>query len=211
VTHSRKILSQAGTSLADVYDVEGSIVGLENLDVTEIKGVHDLGPQIHSERLLSFNLIADSTALAQNLTWDVVLGAIPDSINRILSIIVVSGNGARVSHCQISITDPAGVDHPVWIWTASDIVSNIRWQELTGTIVTAHALRPTPGATGSTPTIISRMGNEAALPTLSFRGLTTGFGAGTVRTRALILIARPDRGAPAAGEPSSHGLPIPSW
>jgi len=211
MSHSRKILSQAGVSLADVYDVEGSVVGLENLDVSDIKGVHDLGPQIHSERLQVFNLIADSTAVAQNVTWNIELGAFPDSINRLLSVFVMADTAARTAHCAISIRDPLSlIDHVIWAWqSVVDIEANLLWAA--PTVGTQVGLRVLAGPRGDVPTLIARTGASAAMPTLFFRGLSLGFGAGTVRVRALIQIARPDEGNPAPGAPSSHGLPIPSW
>lgn len=212
MSHSRKILSQAGVSLADVYDIEGSVVGLEELDVTGIKGVHDLGPQIHSERLNVFGLTADSTALAQDTNWDVELGAFPDSINRILSITAVADVSGRVNHCVVSINDPqSNADHPIWIWdNTDDASSQMRWND-GGGVATVFALRPIQNLLGGAPTLLARTGASAAMPSLFFRGRTASFGAGTVQVQALIQVIRPDAGAPPPGAPSSHGLPIPSW
>ena len=213
MSHSRKILSQAGVSLADVYDVEGSVVGLENLDVSDIKGVHDLGPQIHSERLIVFNLIADSTALAQNVDWDVELAGFPDSINRLLSISVVVDVGARVNLCSLAIREPDTLaDHLIWIWDSSDdLETNVRWSNTGGTVANILALRPITNVLGGAPTMIGRTGTTQAMPSLFFRGRTLGFGAGTVQAQCLIQVMRPDVGNPAPGAPSSHGLPLPSW
>jgi len=211
VSHSRKILSQAGTSLADVYDVEGSVVGLENLDVSDIKGVHDLGPQIHSERLLVFSLLADSTAINQSTAFDIELGAFPDSINRVLSVFVLADVTGGFSFCSVAIRDSGSlVDHIIWAWdSVDDLESQVRWAE--PAVGTHIALRPTALVAGGLPTIIARTGASRTMPSLFFRGQTLAFGAGTVRARAQIQVARPDRGAPAPGAPSSHGLPIPSW
>jgi len=212
MSHSRKILSQAGTSLADVYDVEGSVVGLENLDVTDVKGVHELGGQIHSERLNMFGLLAATGTLAQNTTWAIVLGGFPDSVNRLLGVFVHADTPARVTHCSLAIRDPGTlVDHIIWMWdSVTDLESNVLWA---GPAVTTQiALRTIePNVAGGAPTLIARMGASRVMPDLVFRGLTAGFGAGLVNTRCEILVARPDRGNPGPGEPSSHGLPIPGW
>jgi len=212
MTHTRKILSQAGISLADIYDVEGSVVGLEELDVSDIKGVQDLGPVIHSERLNTFHLIADSGAILQNATWNVELGAFPDSVNRILSIFVLANIAARTSYCSVAIHDPnTVVDHPIWVWdTTDDVESQIRW-ELGAGPQTFFALRPSHDVAGGAPNLLVRTGARWQMPSLFFRGVASGFGAGTVQVRALIQVARPDHGAPPPGAPSSHGLPIPSW
>jgi len=212
VTHSRKILSQAGVSLADIYDVEGSIVGLEELDVTDIKGVHELGGTIHSERLVVFHLIADSTAISQSSNWEVSLGGFPDSINRVLSIFVIADGSAEVQNCSIAIRDPlSGIDHIIWAWDVlDDIEKRVRWDDGGGTGADT-ALVPLGTAFGGAPNIIARTGAQASMPTLVFHGATQAFGAGDVTTKALISVCRPDHGNPAPGEPSSHGLPIPGW
>jgi len=211
VSHSRKILSQAGVSLADVYDIEGSVVGLEELDVENIKGVHELGAQIHSERLLVFGLDANSGLVAQSTNWSISLGGFPDSINRILSICFIADTAARVDFCNLNILDGGSLQgHPIAAWDSNvDVEQQVRW--LNPTIATETLLMPTRQIAGGLPTILARTGASEVMPTLEFRGRTLGFGAGTVRTRALIQVARPDRGNPAPGEPSSHGLPIPSW
>ncbi len=207
--HTRKVLSQAGVSLADIYDVEGSIVGIDALDVEDIKGVHDLGPLIHSERLQTFMLRADSTAVAASTVWNISLAAIPDSINRLLSISVFADVGARVDHCQCSIGDPeSGLDHVIWAWdSAVDSVINLR--EF-GAVV--NLLRPVTVLSGGLPNLLTRTGASGTrMPNLIFRGVSTAFGAGTVRAQAMMQICRPDPGAPTPGEPSSFGLPLPSW
>ena len=43
-----KILSQAGISLADLYNVEGSIAGIEQLDTRELPIVHEMSGTIFS-------------------------------------------------------------------------------------------------------------------------------------------------------------------
>ena len=209
MTHSRKILSQAGTSLADVYDVEGSVVGLEELDVAEIKGVHDLGPTIHSERLRTFLLRADTTLINQSTVWNVTLGALPDSINRLLSIAVIADTAAVIDHCQVSIGDPdSGLDHVIWAWD-NLVDAEITLREFAATV---FLLRPVSQLAGGAPNLLSRTGaGGGAMPNLIFRGITLAFGAGTVRAQAMIQVCRPDRGAPSPGEPSSFGLPIPGW
>jgi len=214
MSHSRKILSQAGTALADIYDVEGSVVGLENLDVGDIKGVHDLGPTIHSERLNVFGLIADSGATAQNASFNVELGAFPDSVNRVLSVAVAVDTAARLGNCSVHVHDTAtgGGDMPIWIWdSVLDGIANLRIVRPGIAVATLVALVPVSLVAGGLPTILARTGAASQMPSLFFRGATLGFGAGNVTARAFIQVARPDRGAPGAGEPSSHGLPIPSW
>ena len=209
MTHSRKILSQAGTSLADVYDVEGSVVGLEQLDVGDIKGVHDLGPTIHSERLQAFVIRMTTGAIAQNLTFDVMAGGMPDSINRVLGVFVLSDTPARLDFAQVGILGQGTQGEiPMWSWdSANDVELNVRLTVI-GVVANRTAYQP---PNPFVPQLLLRIGDPKLMPELSFRGQTLGFGGGTVTVQALVMIARPDPGAPAPGHPSSHGLPIPSW
>jgi len=211
VSHSRKILSQAGTSLADVYDIEGSIVGLEDLDVNEIKGVHDLGPQIHSERLQTFLVLATSGAVAQSVGWNITTAGFPDSINRLLAVTVLSSVTARVSHCSVAIQDvESGREIPIWAWDETpDSEQLVQWSLDGAAVATFINLRST--AALSIPQLLTRTGVSNAMPALIFRGLTNAFGAGNVQVRVVYQLARPNSGNPPAGEPSSHGLPIPGW
>jgi len=207
---TQKVQGQAGISLADVYDVVGSIAGVEEIDVRSIKGVHDLGPQIHSERLNAFQLIADTGNVNQSTAWNVELGGFPDSINRLLSISVLTDTVARADFASIAIVDPdSGIDHIIWAWdSANDVESSVRWASPTvGTNFLLVSTRQILGV----PTLIARTGAAWRMPTLNFRGSSAAFGAGTVRLRALMQIIRPDPGNPAPGHPSSFGLPIPGW
>lgn len=208
---SRKILSQAGTSLADVYEIEGSIAGLEQLDVEDIKGVHDLGPQIHSERLLSFLVLGATANHLQDVTFEVITAGIPDSTNRLLGLSVISNKAARLDHASVVIQDPdTGRELPIWIWdTADDRERQITWS-LDGAAV-AVFFELSSLATPNIPQLLTRIGPSGAMPQLILRGLTAGFGAGNVTTRVIYHLARPNTGNPPAGEASSHGLPIPSW
>ncbi len=212
MAHTRKVLSQAGISLADIYRVEGSIVGIDALDVEDIKGVHELGATILAERLIAFDLIMDSTAVAASTAWNISLAgtSFPDSINRVLSIAVIADTAARVDFCSVQIGNPGtGVDHIIWSWdTAVDQEKNVRWGA--PAVGTQILLQPIGNLNGS-PNLIARTGAVGRMPNLVFRGISSAFGAGTVQARALVMVIRPDRGAPTPGTPSSHGLPLPSW
>lgn len=209
---SRKILSQAGQSLADVYDIEGSVVGLERLDVSEIQGVHDIGPQIHSERLNAFHRRITSSAELQNQSINSSLSGIPDCVNRILSVSMIADAASRISFASIAIADPSSaVEHIIWAWDdVNDVEGPVRWDDGTGATVVS-LLRATHGPSGANPNLLLRTGASWRMPILILRALTSAFGAGTVTLTAGIQLARPDRSQPTAGEPSSHGLPIPGW
>jgi len=208
---SRRVLSQAGVSLADVYDVEGSIAGIDRLDINEIKGVHELGAQIHSERLKAFIVQSSSGAVAQSTTWGLTIGGFPDSINRLLAVTVIANNAARVDHCSIAIQEQGNSrEIPVWAWdTADDAEKQVEWS-IDGAAAATQFYLAVIGIP-QVPELLTRLGDDGQMPQLIFRGETGAFGAGNVTTRALFHVARPNTGNPPPGEPSSHGLPIPGW
>ncbi len=208
MTHSRKILSQAGTSVADIYDIEGSVVGLESLDVGDIKGVHEMGGTIHSERLQSFIVAVGPGDILQTITWGSTAGGIPDSINRFLGLCVVVDVAARITNATVSIRDAAGQELPIWNWDVTNDVENTILIARPGAGVTAEF--NLVGKFDHSIELLTR-GQTPLMPDIVFRGISETFGAGNVNPLCLFHLARPNSGAPPAGEPSSHGLPIPGW
>lgn len=206
-----KVLSQAGISLADVYDIEGSIAGTDELLSKEVSLVHEMGGQIHSERLLSFDINMAPAAQSQSAAFAVTAGGIPDSINRILGVQVSAANleGGRLSHASLALVFSTGQEVPIWWWdSAIDSEFNIRFDRLGAGVANRVGFQP---SFAFPQQLITRVGDAGLMPDIIFRGVTLAFGAGTIVPAALLVLLRPDRGAPAPGAASSHGLPIPSW
>jgi len=199
-----KILSKSGDSLADVYDVQGSIAGIDNLESKEVQLVHEMGATIFSERLSSSMVAISSGAVDQSLEWDVSVGFNQNS--RVLGIAVVSSNEGRLTNATVSIRSGVSIDNmevPIWAWDAG------------GGVVAARVL--VGGSLTNRNLLISEMvpivpnflvGPDSPRPAdiLQFRGGTTAFGAGAVTTQLLVYLAFPQTGGL-----SSRGLPIPSW
>ena len=201
-----KILSQAGNSLADVYDVEGSIAGIDQLDTRDLPIVHEMGHTVMSERMSGEIVRLSTGALAQNTAFDVILTSPPVGIYRVQNFQVIADVAARTSFCQISLRDvTTGREVPFMIWaSADDVDSSVRIVENGAAVSTQTALRPsfphiplTATGTGQP----RRVGQEIA-----FRGSTSGFGAGVVTIIALISLVSAE--VPGV---SSRGLPVPSW
>jgi len=205
-----KVLGQSGVSLADSYDVEGSIAGVDELLTKDVNLVHEMGATMQSERLQSFIVLGTSGALNQSTAWAVAIGGFPDSINRILAITVIATESARVTAASVAIEDVPGTrEIPIWTWDiTNDLEVVCRW-DLGAGVLQDTQLRPAGGV--QLPSLVMRLGVSKDMPVLIFRGTTEAFGAGTVTVDAVALIARPNTGNPAAGEPSGHGLPLPSW
>lgn len=209
-----KVLAQAGISLADVYDVEGSIVGVQELEAHEVKAVHELGGQIHSERLQAFVILLTTGPILQTITFDVVAGGIPDSINRVLSVFVFSDVSSRTNFVQVGISGQGVAGEvPMFAWdSGADTEQTTRLS--IGGAAAANVIGKRllgQGTTNFTPQLLMRTGANKLMPDLVMRGASNTFGAGNVTISALVLIARPDEGNPPPGAPSSFGLPIPSW
>lgn len=207
-----KILGQAGVSLADAYDVEGSIAGVEELDADSVKTVHEMGATIHSERLGGAIRRATSGAQLQNVAFDHAIIDLPGVPYRILGVsaLVISGVSGRIAHYQISLrNEAAGREMPIFVWDGGfDQEPSVRIQDNNNPAASIPLLRPTSHAFNSMPNLmIAGQNQPQVLDRIQVRGLTSGFGAGTVDVALLVYIAFSDLGTSI----SSYGLPIPGW
>jgi len=207
-----KILSQAGVSLADVYDVEGSIVGVDELITREVHLQHEMGAQIFSERLRGFIIKLEPGAIAQNTSFSVGITKIPDSPNRLIGVQCVATN-ARISNIALYVSDISAIAREILVWSwdvVNDQNSTQRWSDDGGAVGSVNMLRSTAPNYGL-PLLITRTGDSGQMPELNVRGTTAGFGAGTVTPVILCMMIRANPQAPVPGDPRSHGLPVPSW
>jgi len=212
-----KILSQAGVSMADSYEVEGSIVGVDNLDANNVSLVENMSSRVFSERMSSHLLRISSGSLAQNSAWDIVASPFPDCPCRITNIVFIALTASRISMADLMIADPnSDVEMPIATWASGAVTTGgsadseapIRFDDDSAGAGTVSLLRQT---LPMFPQLVVRMGSAPGMPVLKFRGLTSGFGAGTVEVLCYVSHCRPNVLTPAAGHPSSHGLAIPSW
>lgn len=203
-----KILSQAGITLADTYNVEGSIAGIDQLESRELHIMHEMGGTVFSERFRTTIRREESGNTLQNTDIDLVTTTLPVTITRLLGIQVVTDNGVRIANCVVSLRDPrdaGGSEIPIWVYDGATF-DTIRVME-DGTIVTREILAPVPGSV-ALPVFCG--GSDTPSPDvvseLALRGRTTGFGAGTAILRVLYFVA-----FTFTPSVSSRGLPIPSW
>ena len=203
-----KILSQAGNSLADVYDVEGSIAGIEQLETRELPIVHEMGSTVFSERLGGEIVRLATGDLLQSAAFDVILTSPPTGIWRVLGLIVLSDTTGRVDRAQVSLRDPGtGREMPIFVWQATPdielairIVENNQAVTSMGTLRTVQTQVPNLAIAEGQP---RRVGEE-----IVFRGSATAFGAGTVELIALLYLGVTEL---TQGAISSRGLPVPGW
>jgi len=205
-----KVLAQAGDSLADVYDVVGSVAGVEELVSSDVHLSHEMGSAIFSERMGGAITPIATGNVAQSTTFDITIAIEPPGPARILGAMVVANAGGRVSIAALSVAtiDP-GIeqDFPFWAWqstVAGDVERSVRMQIQGAAVANSIQLQPGPGV--QTPLMLIGRTQRNPVPTLRLRGSTLAFGAGTVRIEAFVYFALAFDQAV-----SSRGLPIPSW
>lgn len=207
-----KILTQSGASLADIYNVQGSIAGIDELVSNDVSLVHEMGAEILSERIITNMVIIATASNLQNVTFGITIPAnnIPDTVNRLLAIVVLSTASARLSICSLAIRNViTGRELPIWVWNSTDDPERAVEWSLDGAASATFVQAAAP--TDMLPYLITRTGLDRRMPDFVFRGATLGFGAGNVTTRCVLAIARGSAPNPTPGEPGGHGLPIPSW
>lgn len=204
-----KILSQAGQSLADMYDVEGSIAGIDELLTRELPIVHEMGATIFSERLRIQVWNINTGPLPQNTNFDLgILNPSQAGMGRILGVVVVCNIAAQVATASVSIDRPlaggATINEcPIWIWGGDSYPTRL---ELDTSIVQRDVLLCAPGQC-FIPNFVSgnRQGPWPMLHVM-FRGRMAGFGAGTetIWFKTMIGFFQTDG-------VSEYGTPVPSW
>ena len=120
-----KILAQAGLSLSDVYDIEGSIVGVDQLNAREVHLVHEMGGTLFSERL-SGTIRRATTSIAQSIQFNSVLTDLPAGPVRVLAVEVHTSDASRINNVAVVMRDPtagAAQDIPIWVWDEANSVT----------------------------------------------------------------------------------------
>ena len=201
-----KILSQSGNSLADTYDVEGSIAGIDELETHELPIVHEMGATVFSERFSGAIRRVTTGAIAQSTTWDLVLDNLPSGITRILAVAVYM-DAARVNEATVLLRDENGREIPIFIWDTNESRVTIRIDDNGTGVVTSNALI---NVARDVPSMLFGAGQVQRVADIAFRGTSTAFGAGTVTVTALIYVGHSAIGG-VPGNTNSRGLPVPSW
>jgi len=202
-----KVLSKSGDSLADVYDVVGSIAGIDQLHSEEISLVHEMGSTIFSERLSGAVRRATTGNLLQDVDFNVVIDTLPAGITRMSGVLVFTDNATRILRVCVSQRDVVSArDIPVWIWDGANF-QNANFEDDGAGVATHSVLTPEPG-TSLHQSLIIGTHQPQEVADVALRGRTTGFGAGNVDVTVLFLLAFTALGG---GQVSNRGLHVPSW
>lgn len=204
-----KILSQTGISLADIYNIKGSIVGVDQLLATEVQTVHEMGATIFSERLSASITRVVTGNIAQGVAFNVISGGFPTVPVRINGITVFTDTIARLDRIMVGLHDPAAGaerDMPLFVWnSAVDAEIPMQIQDDGAAVASVTLLRPLQ-ALANLPTFLIGTDQPLSIPNLVIRGTTLAFGAGTVEAVVVASVVFSQ-----IGGISSYGLPIPSW
>lgn len=199
-----KVLAQTGTSLADVYNVKGSIAGVEELISREVHLTHEMGATIFSERVGGAVVSFSTGAIAQNLASEgvTVVDLVP---TRLLGLQVFTDVASRLTRAQVSLTPdpPAETEIPIWYWETGDPEKALDVM-VAGSVANLIVLEPV--MTPLLPNMLFGASQPRTVPNITLRVLTAGFGAGTVTTRCIVYF-----GFAISRAVNSHGLPVPSW
>jgi len=208
------ILGRPGFSLADVYEIEGSSVGVDDLQTKEVHLVHELGGQIVGERLRTFLHHFESADNLQSVAFDVADGQLNDVPCRILGLCVTTDTIARLTGVQVSLesADNAFGEFPLFVWsTGNDTETAFRYSQPGASPSTEGYLSVTDANQMQAHPTLAARGEDDLMGNLVMRGDTAAFGAGTVKIHVMALIARCERIPSAPGDPKNFGLPFPSW
>jgi len=205
-----KILSKSGDSLADIYDVEGSQAGINELVSQDVNLLHEMGSTIFSERIGGLIIAIPTNAQSQSTVVSVNFSQ-TSAHTRLIAMNVIAQPTGRLNRAQVSVTSPPGApvgkstDVPIWQWdSVGDSVEDI--DVMVDAVILTDAVILRTEKPSILPLLL--MGSDSPRPinTLSLRTSTAAFGAGTVITTMLLYFAFPQLGGI-----SSRGLPIPSW
>jgi len=191
-----------------MYDVEGSIAGIEQIQTEELPIVHEMGGTLFSERYSTFIRRFVSPAVAQNTSWDVTLSDLPENYYRVIGVSVFTdGVAGEVAFCSLAMARVDGPrEIPIWIFDATnDTELRVRFSSDGAAAAQTNFLRPVT-LLETLPHLSASAGQPQSVPNIVFRGTSAAFGAGTVVATALIHVA-----FVAVAGVSSRGVPMPSW
>lgn len=198
-----KILSQSGDSLADIYDVEGSVAGIDQLETRELPIVHEMGATVFSERFSTTTRRSSTGAIAQSTAFGIVIGNLPPMPTRLLCVTVLSDDETRIADAAIVLRDP-DEEQELVVWAFDGSATVVRLVDDAQAVATFDLLH------SSLPFVQTMVGGGEQQPDMvdqiGLRGITTAFGAGDVTITAIYHLAFAFRHGL-----SSRGLPIPSW
>lgn len=202
----KRVFAKSGYSLADVYDVKGTVVGIDELLTTEVQAVHEMGGTIFSERMSAQVFRAVSGDVLQSTAYECLMDdtLLPPFPCRLHGVTVLTDTTTRLTNAAVMVRDEVrGREMPIWVW---DQTNEVTVRMVDGTLQNLLALTPI-SAFYQLPTMLTGTSQMPGVAQLVCRGTTSAFGAGDVE---VTLLAHISFAADIDGL-NSRGLPVPSW
>lgn len=207
-----KVQALGGFSLADTYEVKGSVAVIRELVSREVPLFHEMGQVIFSERLSGDIFRVSTGAIAQNINISspVDSTAFPPAPFRVVALSVFADVTARLTQVAVMVRNPNRQivpvrEVPVWIWDGATY-EPVRIVDDGGASANVEMLVPTASLV-TLPFIMVGRAQPLEVSELVMRGVTSGFGAGTVTVTLVVYFVYADHERVGG----SVGLPIPSW
>lgn len=210
--------SAGGSSLASIYDTKGTALAA-NAEIMggEIALTHDMGALLFAEayRVQVFRI--EVTGVSQSSTFGETLDDLPASPFRVMGMVVFTTVGAdSFITASLMVRDRDDqMEVPLFIWEFADGQSTVRFEPGDPFGVAGYTVLNQAPTNISQQTQYLMQGTKTnpdgtlGVSSLSLRGSTDSFGAGTVGLHANIVIASAN--APGSGALANRGLPIPGW
>jgi len=205
---AEKVLGQGGISIADILNVEGSQLEIDQIEARPINLVYELGQTIFAERLSGSIFRAATTAMDQDTNFDIITTNLPDVPTRILGIQVFTPDDpARLSHANVSMrNNDVEREIPIWVWDATNS-ERVRMQDNGAAVGDRFVFQPIPELR-LLPNMLMGTSQPETVDDIALRGRTAGFGAGTITVVAIYYVAFAEETQSGVG---SFGLPVPGW
>lgn len=187
------IQGDLGSALAQILDVRGGRVRIEDLRDTEgVSLVYDLASLAKGQLLTVATRVADTGAIAASTAWELLLQDLPVGA-RILAIDVATDDSTRIQQAGVYQTGlgAAPRDSNLWFWATGDDTGVIPAGIQIGAFVPTAQLYADANKVFLPNVFVSGVTNRSRLGQagITFAGQTIAFGAGTVRINAQITIA----------------------
>ena len=210
--------SAGGSSLSSIYDTKGSALAPSaEIMGQEIALTHDMGALLFAEAYRVQVVRLAATSISQSSNFEATTDDLPASPFRVMGFVVFSQQGSdSFVTCSLNIRDRDDqMEVPIFIWEFADGQSTVRFEPGDPFGVAGYTvLNQAPGNI-SQQTQYLMQGTKTnpdgtlGVSSLSLRGSTDSFGAGTAGIHANIVIASAN--APGSGALANRGLPLPGW
>lgn len=209
---TQQIQGRAGDSLAGIYDVVGGSANVSELHDQEVQLVHEMGHLILAERLRTAIRLVQATTVAQSTSFNAAISDLPGTPYRLQNAILFLVGSGALTNATVSLElEDGSRSIPLLNWDSVPDASSTMQFTFGGSLISALVLRP-----GYSAFPILGLGEfqgqpvNQCTPIIRLAGTTTAFGAGTIDINCILQVTHSHLPG-LQQQPTSYGLPIPSW